>query len=379
MVTKDASRSISCPKCGYEFALTDAIMGPLRTEIQRELQRKYDETLVTEKKKLEQQALSKAKEEVATESQDLVSQLEDLKKKLKQTQNAELDLRKKKRELDNKLEQVDLELARKLDDEKVKMKAGLEKSYTLKMEQRDKLIEDLRKQLQEAERKASQGSQQAQGEALEQTLEGVLLKTFPDDLIEPVAKGKRGADVVQRVNARIGDCCGVIYWESKNTKAWSDSWVEKLKTNQREIKADIAVIASVVLPKDVHQFGEYQGVWVVDWTFASSLGCALRFTLMELNRVKVASQGKDQKIEMLYKYLVSGQFKQRVEAIVGAFTKMRGDLDLERQSMERIWNRREKQIEAAIKGTAGMLGDIEGIAGAYLPGIAILELPQAAG
>jgi hypothetical protein len=190
-----------------------------------------------------------------------------------------------------------------------------------------------------------------------------------------VAKGIKGADVVQRVNTSSGQSCGTIIWESKNTKTWSDSWIPKLKDDQRALKAEIAVLASMVLPKGISHFANVDGVWVTDFSTVIGVASALRTNLAQVSMARLAAEGKSSKMEVLYAYLSGTEFKQRVEAIVESFVAMNEDLDREKRAMETAWSKREKQIQRVIHSVAGMYGDMQGIIGATLPKIEYLELP----
>jgi hypothetical protein len=232
----------------------------------------------------------------------------------------------------------------------------------------------MRKTIDELKRKSEQGSMQAQGEVLELDLEAGLKARFPMDTVEPVPKGLRGADILQNVINAEGQRCGIIIWETKRTKSWSDSWISKLKDDQREINADIPVIVSEVLPKGISAFSQIEGVWVTNRALALNVAEVLRGLLIHVSQATVASVNKGEKIELLYKYLSSPAFRQRVEAIVEAFTTMKEDLDKEKRAMTKIWAKREKQIEKVVINTAGMYGDMQGIIGAALPEIKMLDM-----
>jgi hypothetical protein len=194
------------------------------------------------------------------------------------------------------------------------------------------------------------------------------------DDIQPVPKGIRGADLIQAVRTPAGGECGVLLWEAKNTKAWSPSWIPKLKDDMIEIRAAAAILVSVVLPADIHRFGQIDGVWVCEPLCAVSLAAALREQLIAVNRERSVSAGKSEKMESLYHYLSGNQFKQKIEGIVEAFSSMQDQLNKERRAMERIWKQREKEIERVIKNTVGLYGDMQGIIGAQIPCIPALEL-----
>ena len=207
-------------------------------------------------------------------------------------------------------------------------------------------------------------------------MEDLLKKYFPYDEIKPVAKGVRGADVHQRVQTRDGNYCGMIIWESKYTKNWSDSWKSKLKTDQLNAKADFAVLASDVLPDDVHHFGCVDGIWITRFPYILSLAEALREGLVQVELARRSYEGKDQKIDRLYQYLSGLEFRQRVEMVVNTFDAMKKELDSEKRAMTRIWSQREKSIENVTISISGMYGDLQGIIGAALPSISALELPE---
>ena len=195
---------------------------------------------------------------------------------------------------------------------------------------------------------------------------------FPLDQIEPVPKGITGADILQSVFSRNGHPCGVIIWETKRTKAWSDAWLQKLKEDQRRAKADIAILVSEVLPKDCKHFQEINGIWVSNPQCAVNLAAALRLVITQVAHAKLAAIGKNEKMEVLYHYLSGAEFRQRIEAIVEAFVEMQDELQEERRAAERRWAKREKQIQRVISNTSGMYGDLQGLIGSSLHNIPML-------
>lgn len=403
-------QTIQCPKCGTEIPLTEAISSRLSAELRQEFESKAQEqelkmakeraTLVAREKQLDEsrktideavakkvaeervrveaEAEKKATESVALAVTDLQNQVAEKDKALGEAQKNELEIRKKQRELEAQKKNLDLEVARRLDTERKKVHEdavkAVQEEYRLRDLEKDKRIADVQAQLAEAQRRADLGSQQAQGETLELDMELQLKAAFPIDTIEPVPKGKRGADVIQRVCDRAGRPCGAIVWEAKRTKAWSPGWVDKLKEDQREAKAELAVVLTTTLPKDVETFGQHEGVWVTNQACAMSLGRALRESLILVTAARTASVGKQSKLEMLYDYLSGSEFKHRVEAIVEAFRAMKAQLDAEKLTMTKAWAAREKQIERVVTNTTGMYGDLEGIIGGALPKIEHLEL-----
>src|SRR3989344_8007917 len=349
-----------------------------------------------ERKKIEEDAFARAVKQNERDSMKLLKQIEETEKekeaerkmleeriaekdqKLKEAKENELQIRKEKNKLEEDKQNFELEKQRQLDEERKKIFEEAGKKAT---EEQQYIIAQLKKQLTDATkakdelaRKLEQGSQQTQGEVLELGLEEILKAEFPYDEIVPVPKGVSGADVVQKVKDHSGRVCGQIAWESKKTKAWSDGWIQKLKDDQRVIKADLAVIASATLPEDVKGFVFRDGVWICDIKLIVALATALRINLLNVSRERAMSVGKNEKMEVLYSYLTGVEFKQRVEAIVEAFTNMDMGLRKERLAYEKIWSEREKQIKKVITNTVGMYGDLSGYVA--LPQIKTLELPE---
>jgi len=393
-----ADQYITCPHCGKRIQLTEAFTHDIEEKLQKEFdadtkrkdkefekafeaqQKEYEEKLSREKAKLEKQARKEAEESMSTELSDLKSELEKKSKRLKEAEKKELDFLKRQRELDERERTLKLETERTIAKERRRIwdeaSSKVLEEHQVKDREKDQQLVEMRKQIDELKRKAEQGSQQAQGEALELELEELLRSTFRQDDVEPVSKGIKGGDVIQRVNSSTGGNCGSILWEAKRTKAWSDGWVDKVKDDQRQAKADVAVIVSSVLPKGLNRFGNLDGVWVTDFQSVVGLATALRANLVQLYQARTAVVGKSEKMDLIYKYLSGSEFRQRVEGIVESFVTMKEDLDAEKRAMERVWSKREKQIQRVIQNTAGMYGDLQGIIGASLPEIKLLQLPS---
>ncbi|NMB70380.1 DUF2130 domain-containing protein, partial [candidate division WWE3 bacterium] len=244
----------------------------------------------------------------------------------------------------------------------------------LLMAQKDKQLEDLRKQLGEAQRKAEQGSQQTQGEVQETFLEDMLRVEFPYDEVKEVPKGVEGADVIQIVKTNSGVKCGTIVWESKNTKAWSQGWVAKLKADQRTLKAEVAVIVSKVLPESVRLFGIVEGVWVADLSVTLGVATALRQQIIQIFNAKAVSANMSSKAEIVYEYLTSNNFKQRIEVWVDYFKQRKEEIDKERAYFVKKWEKEDKSILQIFNNTAGIYGDLQGLIGNALPKVNYLEL-----
>jgi hypothetical protein len=344
----------------------------------RASEKEFEEKLKAEYQRLEREVKEKVDASIAIEIKDLKTQVREKEERLQKAQDAELEVRKEKRELEEAKKSFELEMNRKLDQERQRIKADATKALTeefnLKELDREKLISDMKKQIEDLRRKAEQGSQESQGEVLEIELEELLRAAFPHDQVEPVLRGRKGADILQRVHNQTGKLCGTIIWESKRTKTWSDAWVEKLRDDQREAKAEIAAIFTIALPESVPNFGHYKGIWVTDYSSLVGLATALRANLIQLSEANSAALGKNEKMAVLYSYLSGPAFRQKVEGIVEAFVGMKEDLDAEKRSMSRIWAKREKQIERVITNTVSMYGDMQGSIGASLPKIKSLEL-----
>lgn len=365
---------IACPECGHRFRLTDSLQKRFRDQARREA----DTILERERSKVAETAKRAVQEELGEKVQDLRAQLEEKDKKLVETRKAEAELRKGARELEDREKNVELEVQRKIAEEKVRVEEAtvtrVLEAHRLKDKEKERTIKELQTALEDMKRKVEQGSQQAQGEIQELDLEERLKAIFPWDGIEPVTKGIRGADVIQRVRDGMNRACGSIIWESKRTKSWSDGWLQKLKDDQRSATADIAVLVSQVLPKDMGNFGEQDGVWVTDYLSFIGLAAALREQLIHVADVKRASVGKDQKMEVLFSYLTGVEFRQRVQAIIETFAALQEDLAQERRAFEKRWKKREKLIARVIDNTSGMYGDLQGLIGSPLKDIPALEL-----
>jgi hypothetical protein len=347
------------------------------------LARSFEEQLAkkmqAEREKIAGEATARARQSQAAELADLQLRLTEKEAKLQNAQKIELDLLKQKRELEEKKQAFELEAARTLDQEREKIKAAVlrmaDEAHRLQLAEKDKQLSDAKQQADDLKRKLEQGSQQMQGEVLELELERLLRQTFPHDQILPVAKGVHGGDVVHRVMTPTLQHCGSILWESKRTKSWGADWIDKVKDDQRAAKADIAVIVSVTLPKDVSHMALVEGVWVTSRECMMGMVAALRSGLVRLADANRAAEGKHEKMEVLYHYLSGHEFKQRVEAIVEAFTALQEDLEQERRAMQKIWAKRAKQLERVMDSTTGMYGDLAAIIGAALPTIEAIELP----
>lgn len=409
---------LHCPNCNHEIRLTESLAAPLIEETRRRFQeqlankdaevarkiealRQEREQLAKAREQIEDQVTQrlaaergqivvaeakKAREAAAAELQSKVAEADELRRiletnnaKLAEAQQAQAELMRKERALDEAKRELDLTVEKRVqstvDDIRAKAKQEADEAARLRVLEKDQTIESMARTIEELKRKAEQGSQQSQGEVLEIELEELLRGRFPTDLIEPVGKGELGADVVQQVNGSIGQSAGIILWESKRTKAWSDGWLPKLRDDQRRCGADVALIISQALPKHIEQFDLVDGVWIAHPRYAVPVAVALRQTLIEVSNSRLVQQGQQSKMEQVYHYLTGTKFRQRVEAVVEKFNDMREDLDKERRFMVRQWAKRETQIVSVIESTVGMVGDLQAIAGKAMPEIPSLDLP----
>lgn len=409
--------TITCPNCKTEIKLTESLAAPLIESTRRDYEKRLamKDTDIAKKEEIlreREEAVSKAKQAIddqvaeklllerakivseeskkaklalqtdidqkareLAELQDVLTQ-RDI--KLAEAQKAQADLIRQKRELDDAKRELELTVEKRVQDglsaTREQAKKEAEEGLKLKVMEKEQTIASMQTQIEELKRRAEQGSQQLQGEVQELELEALLRAKFPRDTIEPVPKGEFGGDALQRVMGPLGQVCGTILWESKRTKNWSDGWLVKLRDDQRTAKADIAIIVSQTLPKDVESFDLVAGIWVTNAKSVFSLAVALRHSLIELASARQALDGQQTKTEMVYQYLTGPRFRHRVEAIVEAFSSMQEDLDREKKAITKQWAKREEQIERVMGATVGMYGDLQAIAGKSLQEIEGLEL-----
>jgi len=372
--------TIVCPHCGKKLEITEALKHQIEDKVIFEIEKKHKEELVKERRRLEKELADR----VGMEIVDLKKQIIEKDRKVEELRSQELNLRQEKRKVEEKEKELELEMERRIDAERKKTEErvlrGFNEQQKLKDLEKDKVINDLKRALEEAQRKAQVGSQQLAGEVLELDLEGTLRDTFGDDVIEPVGKGVRGADVRQVVKSPKGFSCGVILWETKRTKAWSDSWIGKLKKDLRKEKANIPVIVSGVLPKGIENgFGLKDGVWVVGYSFVLPLAILLRKNLLDVGFVKAVSSHRGKKADFLYEYITGHEFKQQVEAIIEVYKEMQEQIVKEKAAYERIWKAREGQITRLLTSTASIVGSIQGKVGQAAFEIGQLELIEGGG
>ncbi len=409
-----AEETICCPKCDHKFPLSQGIThqtiehyeqafdqalkaqeAELRESLAKEVERKLsrgfthqidalkeqlaerDKTLLESKARqddLVREAKAKAADEIQAEQKALREEIEAKEAKLRAFREQEVRLRQEKKALEEQRAEMELQLQRKLDEarghlEKTIREAEGERFRLIEAEYKKK-IDDAQKANEDLHRKLQQGSGQLQGEVLELEVEELLRTAFPLDIIDPVAKGKRGADVIQRVMTPMGQVCGTVVWESKRAANWAEAWVTKLKDDQQEACADIAVLVTTAMPKDMREpFAMYNGIWLVRPEALRPLGETLRVLLVEMHKLKASNAGRQEKMALLYDYLSSPQFAQKVRTVVESFAAMKKDLDSEKAAMQRMWKKRETQIERVTLNMMGMCGELQAIAQNALPAL----------
>jgi len=306
--------------------------------------------------------------------------LAEVNAKLAESQKAELEVRKQRESLDAEKKALELEVMRRLDGERERVREATQKEederHRFKIAEKDKVIDDMRKQVEELRRKSEQNSQQLVGEVQEMELEAILRAQFPRDEFEPVPVGRSGGDLIQKVFGPNGIVCGTILWESKRTKDWNPAWLPKVRDDQRNARAGLSVIVSAALPKGVLSFDRIDDVWVVSFACILPLATVLRFSLTQVAALQVAGQDRSGKTDRMYSYITGQDFKRRVSATVEGYMTLHTDLEREKRSVTAAWARREKAHELILVGTAGLYGDLQGILGKSMPEIEGLEASQ---
>ena len=411
---KEETQKIECPNCGFELDVNEI----LYQQLDSELRQKYNDELAKEKKRFDQQQhdIDAARKELEAEKEKVDEQIADqvkaglaeerqkiqerLKKELQEEQaerfkelQGELNRKSEqvkelnrskarieqlKREKDELRDEIELESQKKLNQqlalEREKIRKSEEDKATLAVSEKDIVINQLKEQLKEASKKAEQGSMQLQGEAQELAIEEWLASEFPLDSIDEIKKGARGADCLQIVNTHSRQNCGTIYYESKRTKAFGGNWIEKFKEDIREKDANIGVLVTETMPADLKHMGLVDGVWVCTFAEFKGLAHVLRESVIQVSRAVMTQENRGDKMEMLYDFLTSNEFRLQVEGIVEGFTQMQTDLESEKRAMQSIWKKREKQINKVLLNTNNMYSSVKGIAGNAVQSVPQLEL-----
>ena len=418
---------ITCPNCKTEIPLSDAfkheieagVLAAERARHQRELDAAVKSAEAAAAKKADQEAARREaslRAEAAEEKQRstaLLKQLEEMTTELRSLRRKDeerelaykkqlaaeeeriraeareraaadvaLQLEKKDREIAAAREQAQRQeqmlrdqLAAAEDRARAEARKNADDEYALKLREKDKQLADAWQKVKEAEAKMQQGSQQTQGEALELEIEELLREAFRDDEISEVKKGQRGADITEKVIDRRGRNCGTILWETKNGK-WQEAWLAKLRDDQREAKAHIAVLVAANPPADIETFVNRDGVWIVNAAMPGPRFPAAPHPDRGLRRARQSGrQGREDGDPLRL------PDQPRVPA-PGAGDR-RGlhlpldDVEREKRRFETKWARQEKEIRKIIDSTQGMYGDLQAVTGRSLPPVAALELPEA--
>jgi len=401
--------TITCPNCSHVFEPADGMRDEIEKELRSKMidwQKKKDDEFKQKENQFQQQLAAKEneinarvqleknalqeslKKTIATDFENIIKQLKDAEaekdEKLKIARQKEAEYLTKERELKNIEEELEIAVQKKLNDEREKLSFEVRKNeeqrmlqlqtdFQLKLAEKDKQLEDQRKLAEQMKQKAEQVSMQLQGEVQELLLEDLLRSTFPFDKIEEVGKGVKGADCIQIIHNRLGVEAGKIIYESKRTKDFSNDWIEKLKMDMRNLGADIAVIVTQALPKDLERFGEKDGVYICTFSEIKSVAALLRNALLKIFEVKKSQHNQGDKMVMLYDYLVGNEFGEQWKAIREGFMSMKLSIQKERDAMERIWKSREKQLEKVLLNATHIRGSIEGIAGADSINLTMIE------
>jgi hypothetical protein len=408
---------ISCPNCGTPIDVNDILAHQLEEQIQRKyqgqlndardefaqkqdvllrekeefeekkrrenelFQERFEQKLKEERKTLEAKLKLKLVEEQDEQFALLQKELNEKSEQIKELNRTKAEIEKLKREKEEMKGIVEAESQKKLtvqiQEEKEKIRKSEEERNELRVKELLKQLEDQKKLTEEMKRKQEQGSMQLQGEVQELAIEEWLSANFPLDTIEEIKKGARGGDCIQTVHTRTQQNCGTIYYESKRTKDFQPTWIEKFKSDIREKGSDIGVLVTEVMPSDMDRMGLKDGIWICTYEEFKGLCSVLRESIIRISSTLVSQENKGDKMHLLYDFLTSSTFRMQVEAIVEGFTQMKSDLESEKRSMQRIWKQREKQIEKVIVNTIDMYGSVRGIAGNAVQEVKALELPEA--
>jgi hypothetical protein len=371
---------IKCPKCGHEFELNESLKNEVEKELRSKMldwQKKKEEEFEKSKTIIEAEATKKASEGLSAQLKVLQEDARTKNQQLQDLQKKELELLRDKSALEEKQKNIEMELEKRflqkrkeIEETTIKREQEL---FDLKMKEKETQMDSMKKTIEDLKRKSEQGSMQLQGEAQELLLEEILKENFPFDLIEEVGKGVEGADCIQIVRNSSGKECGKIIYESKRTKAWSNSWVDKLKADKRNRGADIAILVTQAFPKDMDRFGERDGIWLCNFSEVSSVAYLLRNGIIKIYEVQKGEENKGDKMQLLYNFLTGNEFRGQVEAIVEGFMAIKQNITKERIQMEKMWKEREKQLEKVLISTSGMYGSVKGIAGASVGDIPLLD------
>lgn len=396
------SALVTCPHCGQEFKIEEALARQLEEKLKQQFQReadalkadyrKRDEELLRKAREIDDEVARKlfaekdrlageAAEQARLQYEDRLKALsrenDEQRKQVKDLRQAQIENEQLKRKVVDQRAELEVEFQKRmtatLSEEAEKIRRREAEGVELRLKEKDKQLEDIKAQLVEMKRKAEQGSMQLQGEVQELALEDILRSSFPHDEIREVGKGVKGADTIQVVRDHLGAECGRIVYESKRTKKFSEDWIEKLKADALPEHADVCVIVTQAMPEGMTRIGNLDGVWICEFHDVRGLAMVLREGLIRIHGALASQVNKGEKMQMLYDYMTGQEFRMQLEAIVEGFTSLRQGYEDEKLKMQKIWKEREKQLDRVLASTVGMYGSIRGIAGSAAPEIRMLE------
>ena len=407
---------ITCPKCGTDIDVY-LILG---AQVVEQYQRKYNQEVMEERKKfqdkidavekqktdledkqrqqdqlvadavsaklkqekalLEKQIKTKLVDENSDRFAALEKELNEKSEQVKELNKARAEIQRINREKNELKESIEAASEQKLNqqiaEEKEKIKKQEQDKNELKVRELQKQLDDQKKLTEDMVRKQEQGSMQMQGEVQELGIEEWLSGKFRLDTITEIKKGERGADCIQTVHTHQKQNCGTIYYESKRTKDFGSTWIEKFKNDIRDKGANTGVLVTEAYPKGMTRMGMVEGIWICSFDEFKGLCFVLRESIIQLSNVISSQENKGEKMVMLYDFLTSNEFRLQVEAIVEGFTQMQSDLNAEKRSIQGHWKKREKQLHKVLLNTNHMYNSIKGIAGSAIQSIKLLELPE---
>lgn len=378
------SNEIKCPNCGHDFEPNESIRKSIEEEVKKEANARVEQWKKNKEKELEDAIRKNLVVDFESKLRLLEHNNKEYEEKLIEARQQQVEILKKEQEIKTREAELELSVQKKLQQERGKLAedirkleeqriAARETEYQLQLKELQKQLDDQKKLAEEMKRKAEQGSMQLQGEVQELALEEMLRTAFPFDLVTEVGKGVRGADCIQTVRNNFGQECGKIIFESKRTSAFANDWIEKLKADMRSQSADIAVIVTQVMPKDMSQFGEKDGVWICSFSEVKAVVQMLRDGIIKVSAALKGQENKGDKMTLLYNYLTSTEFAEQWKAIREGFMSMKISIQKERDAMERLWKAREKQLEKVLLSAAHIRGSVEGIAGMESVDLNLLE------
>ena len=395
--------TIKCPNCRHEFAMEEAVSEQYKKDLREQMieftrkkedefmkksrdfakqlqeqeenfQKKFNEEKKLIQSKLEEDLRKSIHHDFENRLTILQQSNEEQQEKLKSARLKELEFLQKEQALKTKEEELEILHQRKLQEDRIKISEEIRRNEELKNQSREndfqlqlqelkKQLEDQKKLAEEMKRRADQGSSQLHGEVQELALEKLLQNAFPFDLVEPIAKGVRGADCTLTVRNSSGQECGKIIYESKRTKNFEADWIDKLKNDMRQQGAQVAILVTKVMPRDMTIFGEKNGIWICNFSEVRALTEVLRDGIARIFQASRNQQNKGDKMQLLYDYLTSSEFSEQWKAIREGFSSMKMSIQRERDMMEKLWKTREKQLEKVLLNAAHIKGSMEGISG----------------